>query len=92
MNIFDRVKRLPKVSLVPVFFIFMGHLMFPSSALWAQEEAQRDEQQPRGLEPIFAVLQGELIFDRSMASASGQILANQILCVRLKDLDVYQGL
>ena len=75
------------VRLALALFVFTGHWMLTGSDLWAQQGAQ----QARGSEPIFAVLQDDLAFDRSTASASGEILANQILCVRLKDSDVYQG-
>ena len=77
-------------TLVFGFALFMGLVSagsaaFLSAALWAQQAGGQAN------EPVFAALQGELAFDRSTASASGQIFVDQGFCVRLKDADVYRG-
>ena len=79
-------------TLIFGFALFMGlsvsagSAAFLSAALWAQQAGA-----PPGSEPVFAALQGELAFDRSTASASGQIFVDQGFCVHLKDADVYRG-
>ena len=78
-------------TLVLGFALFMGLSVSAGFAaffagLWAQQAGA-----PPGSEPVFVALQGELAFDRSTASASGQIFVDQGFCVRLKDADVYRG-
>ena len=80
--------------------LLVGGLAFPARSaafVFASLSAQQagvpgaGSEPVTGSEPVFAVLQGELAFDRNTASASGQIFVNQALCVRLTDFDVYQG-